>query len=169
MGWTTKQSRLDSTHGQRHVFSSHQTHCLWAHPTSPSKIRAAVTLRIKQSGRGSFYSPQSLAGVRNPWSSTSIPPYAFVACTLATLHFSCNRLGFSVSKDNKYILNHTLWNASWSAENNFSPCIDREGSSQCIEQLNNYSLYSAFCLHFLSIFALNYSSLKKGWDNLNVI
>ena len=91
----------------------HTKHTASGPTQRPSQnVRAALALRIKLPGRGSFYPPLSLAGVKNLWSCTSTPPYAFAGCTLTTLHFICNRLGLSVSKDKKYILNHTLWNAS---------------------------------------------------------
>jgi len=99
MGWTTKQWRL-VPRMDRGMSSLHTKHTAsWSAQRPPQKGWAALALRMKLPGRESFESPPSLARVKNSWSYTSIPPYAFATCTLTALHIICNRLGLSSSKD----------------------------------------------------------------------
>jgi hypothetical protein len=59
-------------------------HCIWngpgVHPASyPMGTRVALSLGVKRPGREADHSHSSSAEVKNAWSYTSTPQYAFMA------------------------------------------------------------------------------------------
>jgi hypothetical protein len=54
-------------------------------PASVHLVHVAVSSRVKRTRRDADYLHLSSAEVKNAWSYTSSPPYAFVACIRTTL------------------------------------------------------------------------------------
>jgi hypothetical protein len=70
--------------------SSLKTSRLVLGPTQPpiQWVPGTLSPGVKQMGCEAHRSPPSSAKVKNEWSYTSTPPYAFMACTGATLPFT---------------------------------------------------------------------------------
>ena len=56
------------------------------HLSSVQWVPGMSSLGVKQKGREADYSLPTSVKIQNEWSCTSIPPYAFMACTRRILH-----------------------------------------------------------------------------------